>query len=216
MMTSSNGNIFRVTGPLCGEFTGPGEFHTQRPVTRSFDVFFDLRLNKPLSKQSWGWWFQTLSRSLWRHRNVMPPYNHGHAIMAVADGPAPMWHQCSCNHHDDAGRSVDIGTEGCLKNYKGNFFINIFCNEFDWVWSCALYFFLFLDLIRPTYRIHTQGWFLACNPQWEMFLQSNTVSHWLGTNLESTTVKQIIDIISSHSEPHLYITCPDPEDLLDT
>ena len=45
-MTSSNGNIFRVTGPLCGEFTGPGEFPTQRPVTRSFDVFFDLRLNK--------------------------------------------------------------------------------------------------------------------------------------------------------------------------
>ena len=32
MMTSSNGNVFRVTGPLCGEFTGPGEFPTQRPV----------------------------------------------------------------------------------------------------------------------------------------------------------------------------------------
>ena len=61
MMTSSNGNIFRVTGPLCGEFTGPGEFPTQRPVTRSFDVFFDLRLNKRLSKQPWGWWFQTPS-----------------------------------------------------------------------------------------------------------------------------------------------------------
>ena len=45
MMTSSNGNIFHVTCPLCGEFTGPGEFPTQRPVTRSFDVFFDLRLN---------------------------------------------------------------------------------------------------------------------------------------------------------------------------
>ena len=26
-------------------------------------------LNKPLSKQSWGWWFETPSRSLWRHRN---------------------------------------------------------------------------------------------------------------------------------------------------
>ena len=52
MMTSSNGNIFRVTGHLCGEFTGPGEFPTQRPVPRSFDVFFDLRLNKRLSKQS--------------------------------------------------------------------------------------------------------------------------------------------------------------------
>ena len=70
MMTSSNGNIFRETGPLCGEFTGPGEFPTQRPVTRSFDVFFDLRLNKRLNKQSWGWWFETLSRPFWRHRNA--------------------------------------------------------------------------------------------------------------------------------------------------
>ena len=61
-MTSSNGDIFRVTGPLCREFTSPGEFPTQRPVTRSFDAFFDLRLNKPLSKQPWGWWFETLSR----------------------------------------------------------------------------------------------------------------------------------------------------------
>ena len=69
MITSSNGNIFRVTGPLCGEFTGPDEFHTQRPVTRSFDVFFDLRLNKRLSKQPWGWWFEALSWSLWRHCN---------------------------------------------------------------------------------------------------------------------------------------------------
>ena len=70
MMTSSNGNIFRVTGPLCGEFTGPGEFPTQRPVTQSFDVFFDLRLNKRLSKQPWGWWFETSSWSLWRQWNA--------------------------------------------------------------------------------------------------------------------------------------------------
>ena len=42
----------------------------QRPVTRSFDVFFDLRLHKRLSKQSWGWWFETPSWSLWRHCNV--------------------------------------------------------------------------------------------------------------------------------------------------
>ena len=69
MMTSSNGTIFRVTGPLCGEFTGPGEFPTQRPVTRSFDVFLDLRLNNRLSKQWWGWWFETPSRSLWRQCN---------------------------------------------------------------------------------------------------------------------------------------------------
>ena len=42
--------IFRVTGHLCGKFTIPGEYPAQRPVTRSFDVFFDLRLNKRFSK----------------------------------------------------------------------------------------------------------------------------------------------------------------------
>ena len=36
-------------------------------MTRSFGFFFDLRLNKRLSKQSWGWWFETLSRPLWWH-----------------------------------------------------------------------------------------------------------------------------------------------------
>ena len=51
----------------------PGEFPTQWPITRSFDVLFDLRLNKRLSKQSWGWWFQTISFPLWRHHNV---YTH--------------------------------------------------------------------------------------------------------------------------------------------
>ena len=46
MMTSSKGNILPVTGQLCGNSPVPGEFPAQRPVTRSFDVFFDLRLNK--------------------------------------------------------------------------------------------------------------------------------------------------------------------------
>ena len=58
----------------------PGEFPTQRPVTRSFDVYFDLRPNKRLSKQSWGWWFETLSCSLWRHRNVNIHYLNQHLI----------------------------------------------------------------------------------------------------------------------------------------
>ena len=48
---------------------GTAEFPTQRPVTRSFDEFFYLRLNKRLSKQSWGWWFETPLCSLWRHCN---------------------------------------------------------------------------------------------------------------------------------------------------
>ena len=48
-----------------------GEFPAQRPVTRIFDVFFDLRLNKRLSKQWWGWWLETSSRPLWRHYNAI-------------------------------------------------------------------------------------------------------------------------------------------------
>ena len=47
----------------------PSEFPARRPVTRSFDVFFDLRLNTRLSKQWWGWWSEMPSRPLWRHRN---------------------------------------------------------------------------------------------------------------------------------------------------
>ena len=54
----------------------PGEFPTQRPVTRIFDVYFDLRPNKQLNKQLWGWWFETLAPPLWRHRNDKWLYNH--------------------------------------------------------------------------------------------------------------------------------------------
>ena len=54
-----------------------GEFLAQKPVTRSFDVFLDLRLNKRLSKQSWGWWFETLQRPLWRHSNGVSSVQSG-------------------------------------------------------------------------------------------------------------------------------------------
>ena len=53
--------IFSVLLATCvGNSPVTGEFHTQRPMGRSFDIFFDLRLNRRLSKQSWGWWFETL------------------------------------------------------------------------------------------------------------------------------------------------------------
>ena len=56
---------------LCaGNSPVTGEIPAQRTVTRSFDVFFDLRLNKRLSKHSWGWWSETPSRPLWRHCNM--------------------------------------------------------------------------------------------------------------------------------------------------
>ena len=47
--------MFSVLLAICaGNSPVTGEFPAQRPVTRTFDVFFDLQLNKPLSKQWWG------------------------------------------------------------------------------------------------------------------------------------------------------------------
>ena len=74
MMMSSNGNVFHVTGHLCGEFTGPSEFSAQRSVMRSFGVFFYLCLNKQLSKQACGWWFETLSHPLLHQCNGEEKY----------------------------------------------------------------------------------------------------------------------------------------------
>ena len=79
MMTSSNGNIFRITGHLCGEFTDPRWI----PHTKASDAelcFFDLRPNKRLSKQLWGWWFETQSRPLWCHRNALGNISGGWAL----------------------------------------------------------------------------------------------------------------------------------------
>ena len=61
IMTSSNVNIFCVTGPLCGEFTGDRWI----PLTKASD----LRLNIRLSKHSLCWCFEMPSRSLWRYCN---------------------------------------------------------------------------------------------------------------------------------------------------
>ena len=61
MVTSSNGNIFCICGPLCGNTPVTGEFPAQRPVTQSFDVFFDLHLNN-------GWVNNREAGDLRRHR----------------------------------------------------------------------------------------------------------------------------------------------------
>ena len=78
---------------ICAENSPvPCEFTAERPVTRSFDVLFDLRLNKRLSKQWWGWWFETPSYSLWRHRNVV-----------VSPLPHPMQTSCQLDPEGNLG-----------------------------------------------------------------------------------------------------------------
>ena len=72
MMTSSNGTI-SVLLVLCAGYS-PVIGYRWIPLTKtsddSSDVLFDLRLNKRLSKQSWGWWLETPSCRLWRHSNA--------------------------------------------------------------------------------------------------------------------------------------------------
>ena len=86
MMTSSNGNIIRVSSLCAGNSPVPGEFSAQRPVTRSFDIFCDLSLNKRLSKKSRGWWFETPSWPLWRQCNVLCSGDSVRASIYEADG----------------------------------------------------------------------------------------------------------------------------------
>ena len=66
--------FYLANGSISPRFAGnspvTGEFHSQRLVTRSFDVFSDLRLNKRFNKQCWSWWFETASHPLWRHWNA--------------------------------------------------------------------------------------------------------------------------------------------------
>ena len=63
------GTFSALLGICAGKSPVPGEFPSQRPVTRSFDVFLDLRPNKRLSKHSWGWCFETPLSPIWRHCN---------------------------------------------------------------------------------------------------------------------------------------------------
>ena len=93
------------------------QFPAQRPVTRSFDVFFDLRLNKRLSKQSWGWWFETPPWSLWRQCNWYP------TIYRVLIRICNHYQNCDTINKNIENYNVRIGVVV--------FFININCIT-DW------------------------------------------------------------------------------------
>ena len=74
--------FFALLAISAGNSPVTGEFPAQRPMTRSFNVFFGLRLNIRLSEQPRGWWFETQSRPLWCHCNV---------IGMDFSGSSPLW-----------------------------------------------------------------------------------------------------------------------------
>ena len=102
----------------------PGECPIQRPMTRSFDVFIDLRPNKRLSKHWWGWWFKTPSGPLWRHchgcdvsvDNNDPPFQNAHACNVQRHRLSVT--VSSCQQHAIVARPMSINWGGNGDEYR--------------------------------------------------------------------------------------------------
>ena len=94
IMTSSNGNISALLTLCARNSPITAEFPVQRPVTRSFDVFIDLCLNKRLSKQSWGLWSETPPHPLWRHCYLIITNGQKHTVY---QSTRHMYSSESCN-----------------------------------------------------------------------------------------------------------------------
>ena len=93
----------------------------------TFDAFFDLHLNKRLSKQSWGWWFETLSRALWRQCN-------------------DMWVNCVIIESGNALLSVyNKPLHGPMRTYSSTSFLGIYFSKIrkrkvlQWFWSKCIW-----------------------------------------------------------------------------
>ena len=73
--------------------------------SRDAELFFDLRMKKPLSKQWSGWWFETLSRPLWRHCNVCTKFHSSGWRLKI---PAfyLIWNTGNCKQH--ISQAIDI------------------------------------------------------------------------------------------------------------
>ena len=99
-----------------------GEFPSQRPVTRSFDVFFDLRLNKQLRKQLSGWWIETPLRSFLRHCN---------GVMFLS---SLIHSRCQCAWQGSMDDCDDIYSGGCWCKLPGKTLTaRNRCSNLNWV-----------------------------------------------------------------------------------
>ena len=125
--------IFSASLALCvGNSPVIGEFPAHRPVTRSFDVFFDLRLNKRLNKQSWGWWSETSSCPLWRHCNVLVKtttqlYDLPHAMAKVKS--------CLLKQKKKDFIFIHNNYKWAHKLWLDNFHINHMRDMDHWLWG---------------------------------------------------------------------------------
>ena len=116
-----------------------GEFPAQRPVTRNFDAFFDLRLIQQLSKQWRRWWFETQQRSLWRLCNDCPACRTlwDRTRILICD----MW-ILICLVRLNVPHSCELSFDFLW------FFLFIFLFSFYFVWMYFFYYFGYLVVIK--------------------------------------------------------------------
>ena len=123
---------FSALQALCvGNSPVTDEFPTQRSVRQSLDVFFDLCLSKRLSKQLWGWWFETPSGSLWRHCNGVSVV--GLEIIVKALGTLIMltsvknivWHTIFTYKDKCVILIINNCQQGWIRKYRANWIIHI-------------------------------------------------------------------------------------------
>ena len=149
-MTSSNGHIFRITGHWTGEFPA------QRPVTRPYHVFFDLRLNKPFCKQSWAWWFETLS-----------PH---HDVIVMLGNCPQAWSRQATNHYKNHGWPSSMSSYGVSRGRWVKrvcltltyIIIWLYVCKLDRVnWSSIKYWWTWLNIFKTQHQNYTP--YLNCN-----------------------------------------------------
>ena len=117
----------------------PGEFPAQRPVTQSFDVFFDSHLNKRLSKQPWGWWFETLPCPSWRHCNGVTTADKVEKVYTTDTMIHIFLYKKTAGHYYNVSVIVCDSLGGSLKmnSYISIIIITWLCRFLVWNCSCA-------------------------------------------------------------------------------
>ena len=151
---------FFVLLAICaGNSPVTGEFPAQRPVTRSFDVFFDLCLNKWLSKQLWGWWVEMPSH----HDNVNAMRKVRFETMMLLEGIR-------------SGRCIYI-----LSCCSGGLY------WYYYLATLSLKVMMQADQSKAQQNyVHIRDHFVYAPSQWETMLQCNVVSRCLGAHIKQS------------------------------
>ena len=129
-----------------------GEFPAQRQVTGSFDIIFDMHLNKRLSKQSRGWWFETPLCPLWRHCNV---FHHSINPIKAANDPST----CTCHNSLPVVACAKLWLDEQINFHIGTIHIYCYKTRFISSWTVCV---MGLTLVSQIHNIWSLHVLIAC------------------------------------------------------